>query len=117
MAIKTKPAVGRVLLLHAKPYKGCMVYIFEVDTDLFFYSVIFNNQMYHFHLEVTHPKDSKLEEKTIGGAIGMVLAGAHATIDTLTKTADLKEQGLAQTVIDAGEAAWYGKKKKGAVVN
>lgn len=102
----------RVLLLHASIYKGCWVYIFQIDLDLFMYYVIFNNQMYHFHLEVTHPVGVTLNEKIIKGAVGMILAGAHATVDTLTGSANVKEQALGKTVIDAGEAAWY-KPKKG----
>lgn len=113
LKLKMNNSLGRILLLHAKPYKGCMVYIRQIDEDLFLYDVVFNGQIFPFHLEVTHKIGEKLSESTIRGAVGMVLAGAHATIDTLTKSADVREQAIGKTVIDAGEAAWYIPKKKG----
>lgn len=117
--INLMDATGRMLLLHAKPYKGCMVYIFQIDEELFSYNVIIGGQMYFFHIEVEKVKGQEhLSEAEIRSAVAFVMSGAHATIDTITGQISAQEQLIGKTVIDAGEAAWYSKKsKKGVVKN
>lgn len=80
---KTK---GRIKILKVLPYKGCPVYIRQVDETLFEYILIFNENVYSSYIVVTLAKGkTKLTLKQVNGAAGLIFAGAVTTIDELIK--------------------------------
>jgi hypothetical protein len=97
---------GRVQLLHALKYMDCWVYVLRIDKTLFTYHAIINGEMYFSYVEADISEGKRLTDKQIKGYIGIILAGAHATIETVLGKNKESEQALADTFIKAGEAAW-----------
>ena len=77
-----RDATGRVMLLKAIPYKGCMVYIRRIGVDFFEYLVVFDKEIYTGYWIISPPKGKKdLTKEQISQAGGLAMAGAMATID------------------------------------
>jgi hypothetical protein len=82
--LKPKKIKGRITTLMAAPYKESMVYIRQIDEDIFEYSLVFNKQIYSNYMVFTLPEGKKKMTKyQIQCGMNMLLAGAQATIDTL----------------------------------
>jgi hypothetical protein len=106
-ALARKATKGRVKLLHAMPYLGCMVYVLEFDKEIFTYHAIINNQMYFSFIEGQLPVGKKrFTTEQIKNYVGLALASAHATIETVLGKNKKSEQALGETIIKAGEAAF-----------
>ena len=82
--LKPKKVKGQITTLKAMPYKGNMVYIRMIGTEIFEYLVIFNNQIYSSYM-VIKPKLGcvKLTKDEIAQSMALIWAGAEATIDAL----------------------------------
>ena len=82
--LKPKKIKGQIATLKAMPYKGNMVYIRMIGTEIFEYLVIFNNQIYSSYM-VIKPKLGcvKLTKDEIAQSMALIWAGAEATIDAL----------------------------------
>lgn len=106
------PTKGRVKSLYALPYHGCMVYLMQVDVDLFMSFTVIEGQIYHFYLEMTPAEGKKsLTKNQIDHVIQILLAGAHTTIETkLGIKTDDRTLAQADEVIKVAERAWGGKK-------
>jgi effector-binding domain-containing protein len=98
--LKPKKVKGRVRVLKAMPYRDCPVYIRQIDTELFMYDLIYNNQIYSSYLIIKPKKGTlKLTESEIGQAGALIMTGAMATIDTLLGTKlDKKTEDIVKTV-------------------
>ena len=82
--LKAKTVKNRVRLLRALPYKGSMVYIRMIGTDLFMYDLIFKNEIYSSNMIFTPRKgETKLSNVEIERAASLLWAGAVATINSL----------------------------------
>ena len=109
--IAKKPTKGRVKLLYALPYIGCMVYLMQVDADIFMSLSVIKGQLYHFYLEMTPAEGKdKLSKKDIDKVVQILLAGAHTTIEQqVGKVQSEKEVAQAEEVIKVAEQA-FGEK-------
>lgn len=82
--LKPKKIAGRITTLMAAPYKESMVYIRQIDEEIFEYSLVFDKQIYSNYMVFTLPKGKKKMTKyQVKCGMNMLLAGAEATIDTL----------------------------------
>jgi hypothetical protein len=98
--LKTKKVKGRVRVLKVIPYRNCPVYIRQIDTELFMYDLIHNNQIYSSYLIIRPKKGAtKLSETEIGQAGALIMTGAMTTIDTMLGTKlDKKTAEVVKTV-------------------
>ena len=81
---KAKKVKGRIKVLKAIPYKGSMVYIRQIDGDIFMYDIIFEKEIYSSYLVITPKKGkTKLSKPEVARAAALILTGAITTIDTL----------------------------------
>jgi len=78
-----KPATkGRVNLLYALPYLTCMVYVLQIDGDIFMSLSVIKGQMFQFYLEMKPKKgDTELTKLEIERTLQIMIAGAHTTIE------------------------------------
>lgn len=109
--VAKNPTKGRVKLLYALPYLGCMVYLMQVDADIFMSLSVINGQLFHFYLEMTPAEGkTKLSKQDIEKVVQILLAGAHTTIEQQVggKQND-KEIAQAEEVIKVAEEA-FGEK-------
>ena len=101
--LKSKTVVGRIKVLKAIPYKDCMVYIRQIDGDLFMYDLVFNKQIYSSYL-VMKPKrgEKKLNDNQVSQSAAVIMSGAIATIDTLMgNKLDPKDAGIVKIFKEA----------------
>ena len=97
--LEPKTVKSRIRILKASLYKGCMVYLRFIDTDIFEWLLVFNNQIYSSYLILSPRRGkSKLSEAEIMAGVKVVWAGATATIDTL------KGEGLDKIENEANRA-------------
>lgn len=103
--LKSKTVRGRMVVLRAIPYKENMVYIRQIDGDMFTYDVIFKNQLYSSYIIVKPRKgQTKLNDSDVQGVASMIWSGACATIDTLLgQTVEGEAKKIAEQVIELGE--------------
>jgi len=112
-SLAKNPTEGRVKLLYALPYLACMVYLMQIDGDIFMSLSIIKGQLYQFYLEMK-PKDgdSELTKEEIDRTIQILLAGAHTTIEQqLGQKQTMDEKLRSAEVVRIAENA-FGKKKK-----
>lgn len=84
--LEMKETKGRISLIKVMPYKGCQVYIRQIDEEIFEYLLVFNGQIYTSYIEVTLPKGrNKFNENELKNAAGLIFTGAVTTIDELLK--------------------------------
>lgn len=102
--IKHKKTKGRVRVLKASLYKDHMVYIRMVGADYFEYLVVHNGEVYSSYIIIT-PREGKkkLSKKEIEECSALIYTGAEATIDALTDTVQVSEEG--KNIIDTFESA------------
>jgi hypothetical protein len=81
---KKKKVKGLITILRALPYKGNMIYVRRIQSDIFEWLLIYDNQLYSSYL-IMRPKNGceKLTQKEEETVTEIVWAGALATIDTL----------------------------------
>jgi hypothetical protein len=73
---------GRMKILLAMAYKDGMIYIRQVDEELFIWDAVYKNQLYSSYVVITLTKGStKLPDDIRDQAREMCYAGAVATID------------------------------------
>ena len=79
-----KKVKGRIKVLKVMPYKGAMVYIRQVDGDIFEYLVSYKKDLYCSYLVIS-PREGKkrLSKSDTAKAVATIFAGAVTTIDTL----------------------------------
>jgi hypothetical protein len=92
-----KKVPGRMKVLRVMPYKGCQVYLRQIDEDIFMYDIVFEGQLYSDYIILT-PEEGidKLTENQINGAAGIIFTAATTTIDILFKK---KEEAMMSTSI------------------
>lgn len=83
MELKPHKIKGRITTLFAAPYKGSMVYIRQIDKEIFEYSLVFKGQIYSNYMVFTLPKGKRMTKYQIKCGMNMIIAGAQATIDLL----------------------------------
>lgn len=82
--IKYTVTEGRLRVLKVTYYRGCPIYIRQIDEDIFEYILIFDNQIYSSYIVVTHDEENvKLTERQVMEAAGLIFTAATATIDTI----------------------------------
>jgi len=109
--IKMKSVRGRIRVLRAIGYRGSMIYIRQIDGDIFMYDVVFKEQIYSSHIEIL-PKEgaSKLTKREISEATGIILAGATTTIDVLLgDKVDKKTKETVEAFEKAGRQMYGGE--------
>ena len=83
--LQPKKVKGRVAVLKALPYRDCMVYIRQIDGEIFMYDLVFKGEIYSSYLIITPKKGkTKLTKSEISQAGALILTGAMATLDELT---------------------------------
>ena len=93
--LKPKKIKGRITTLFAAPYKDSMVYIRQIDKEIFEYSLVFKGQIYSSYMVFTLPKGKRMTKYQIKCGMNLLLAGAQASIDTLRgDKIEAKEEGL-----------------------
>lgn len=117
--IKVKRVKGRVAVLKVLPYKGCNIYIRQYDKEIFTYDIVYEGQIYFQYVVMKPAKGKvKLNADEVEQTIGILWAGATATVDTLMGvTLDDKTKEIAQTVLDAQKKAKKQKKVPAQVIN
>lgn len=79
-----KKVKGRIKVLKALPYKGSMVYLRQIDGDIFMYDLVYKGQIYSSYIVITPKKgQTKLSDPEVARSAALILQGALATIDTL----------------------------------
>jgi hypothetical protein len=82
--MKLKKISGRVNVLMAVPYLGRMIYIRQIDKDMFEY-LVSKTPIYSSWVEMKPRKGKKtLSKNDINLTAQLVLSGAMATIETLS---------------------------------
>lgn len=82
--LKPKKVKGRIKVLKAILYKKSMVYIRQIDEEIFEYLVVFKNQIYSSYLIIKPKKGmKKLTKNEVNQSAALIFTGAIATIDTL----------------------------------
>jgi hypothetical protein len=74
-------APPRMKLLTAVGYKDGMIYVRQVDRDLFIWDAVWQNQLYSSFIVITPEDDKELPPSVIDHARDMCYAGAASTID------------------------------------
>jgi len=84
---------GRITVLKTVLYRGSMVYIRMIDTDVFEYLLVFKNEIYSDYL-IMKPREGEtvLSDVEIKQCSDLIFAGASATLDTLGGVKMSKEQ-------------------------
>lgn len=87
-----KKVPGRIKNSKVTMYKGCPVYLRQIDKDIFEYLCVFENQIYGDYI-IMMPEEGKksLTQKQVNGSLGLVFTGATTTIDELFR---MKEEQL-----------------------
>jgi len=68
------------------PYKGNMVYIRQIDREIFMYDVVFKSEIYSDYLIITpRPGKKKLAKWEVNQAAALIFTSAVTTIDILLK--------------------------------
>lgn len=83
----------QITILKIVDYKGSKIYIRRIDAGegvVFEYLFIYKNEIYGFSRKVL-PEKEKLSGEELGTGIGMMVATATATIDTLLDQKDGKK--------------------------
>ena len=84
MSLKVKKVKGRIKLLKAIMYKGSMVYLRQVDEEIFMYDLVFRDQIYSSYLIITpRTGKNKLSKSEVNQSAALIFTGATATIDQL----------------------------------
>ncbi len=102
-ALEPVKVKGRVKLLKAISYKGSMIYIRQIDEEIFMYDLIYKEQLYSSYLIIT-PKAGKnrLTKNEVQQSRAIIFAGATATIDMLLgEKLGEKELKRAQAVVNS----------------
>ena len=104
--LKTKNVKARVKLLKAIPYKGCMVYIRMIDTQIFMYDLVYKNEIYSSNIIFTPRKgQAKLSNSEIAKAASIIWSGAITTIETLLgNSISGEKKKVAETFVGVSEA-------------
>lgn len=106
MELKPKKIKGRITTLLAAPYKGSMVYIRQIDNEMFEYLVVFKKQIYTNYMVFTLPKGKKKMTKyQVKCGMNMLIAGAQSTINLLRGDKPTKkEQAMAKDLDQVSKA-------------
>jgi len=84
MGLKPKKVKGRIKVLKALPYKKIMIYLRQINEDIFEYIIPFKGEIYSSYLIITPKKSkNKLTEDEINQAAALILVSATATVDYL----------------------------------
>jgi len=110
--VSKKPTKGRVKTLYALPYLGCMVYLMQIDTELFMSMTIIEGTIRFFYMEIPiKGKAKNFNREQIDKILQVLIAGAHTTVDIVKGIKqDEKEKGQSAEVIRVAEEAFGGKK-------
>jgi len=103
--LKGKRVRGRVEVLKAMKYRGCMVYVRRYDKEIFTYDAVIDGEIYFGYL-VMKPKKgtTKLTDEEVQSTRNLIWAGAETTIDTkLGIKLDKATKKKAQAVIELAE--------------
>jgi|GEM_PF-2769693 len=90
--IKAKK-VDKIKLWKVVQYRGCMVYIRQLQKEYFEYLVVFDGQVFTSYV-IMKPREGKkkLSKSDETKTAGMMFAGAIATIDTLLEDPEKAER-------------------------
>jgi len=83
MELKPHKIKGRITTLFAAPYKGSMVYIRQIDKEIFEYIVVFKGQVYTNYMVFTVPEGKRITKYQVKCGMNLLIAGAQASISTL----------------------------------
>ena len=82
--LKPKKVKGRVKVLKVLPYKGVMVYLRQVDEEIFEFIIPFKKEIYSSYLIITPKKGMKrLTKDEVNQAAALIFASATTTVDFL----------------------------------
>lgn len=81
--LKPRKIKGRITTLFAAPYKGSMVYIRQIDKEIFEYSLVFKRQIYSNYMVFTLPKGKRMTKYQVKCGMNLLIAGAQTTINAL----------------------------------
>lgn len=85
--LNPKNVKPRMRVLRVLPYKGSMVYIRQVNQDIFMYDLIFKNEIYSSYMVFTPGKNKdSLSKAEVDRAASLIWSGAVATIESLLGT-------------------------------
>jgi len=79
---RAKKDQGRMKVLMAIGYKKGMIYVRQIDEEIFIWDAIYENKLYSSYINITLNKGKKkMPKKIVNEARQMCYAGAAATID------------------------------------
>ncbi len=110
--LKPKKVKARIKMLKALPYKGIMIYLRQIDEEIFEFIVPFKGEIYSSYLIIKTKTGRKHTKSEVAQSAALILASAATTVDFLlgeTKI-DKKTRG----VVKAFEGS---RKKVGALIN
>ncbi len=91
--LKPKKVPGRIKVLKVMPYKGVMVYLRQVDGEIFEFIIPFKKEIYSSYLIITPRKGTKkLNKSEVAQAAGLIFASAVTTIDFLLGEAKVSKK-------------------------
>ncbi|MBM3283171.1 hypothetical protein FJY90_02860 [Candidatus Gottesmanbacteria bacterium] len=97
--LKYKEVKGRIKILKVISYKGSMVYLRQIDEDIFMYDLVFKGEIYSSYLVIKPRKgETKLSELEVNKSAALIFTGAIATIDHLLgKKVDKETEAVVKT--------------------
>jgi len=81
--LKPHKIKSRITTLFAAPYKGSMVYIRQIDKEIFEYSLVFKGQIYSNYMVFTLPKGKRMTKYQVKCGMNLLIAGAQSTVNLL----------------------------------
>jgi hypothetical protein len=112
--LKYKTVQGRIKVLKAIDYKGSMIYLRQIDGDIFMYDLVFKGEIYSSYL-VMKPKPGckELTPDEVNQSAALIFVGAVTTVDMkLGHKLDKKTLQMAKTFEEVGKNIFADPKKK-----
>lgn len=83
MELRPKKIKGRITVLLASPYKDSMVYIRQIDKEIFEYLVVYKGQVYANYMVFKLDPGKRFTKEQVKAGMNMLQGGAMATVDAL----------------------------------
>ena len=102
--LKPKKVKARIKLLKALPYKKIMIYLRQIDEEIFEFVIPFKGEIYSSYLIIKMKKgQKKMTRDEVNQSAGLILASAITTVDFLL--GEIKTDKKTKGVINAFEGA------------
>ncbi len=110
--LKPKKVKGRITVLKAMPYKGIMIYLRQVDGEIFEFIIPFKGEIYSSYLIIKTESGRKHTKLEVAKSAALIFASAVTTVDFLLGNTKIEKK--TKGIIKAFEGS---RKKAEALTN